>query len=288
MIMKIYVIMQKATEYNDEYDAVQEEGAKIYKAYRNKPTEVQVSAAKWDAIRGKTPSYDDNWPDDIAYIEEIEVDESQIENNEVTIDSKPKNKGVDATYAEAQLVAQEARAEASRLAKDAVNISVKALFGKYPDLISFSWTQYTPYFNDGDECVFSVYADYPEMELEGIDQDEGNPKVMYFRSASSDKVYVIGKDYRNGQYVINFSYGRRGGSLLSGTKTDRPVDYKEASAIYDKIVAEKKAEGYGSPYDDIKELLSGFDEDDLKQVFGDHVKVIANRQGVETEEYSHD
>ena len=33
------------------------------------------------------------------------------------------------------------------------------VFSKYPKLNSFSWNQYTPYFNDGDECVFRVNTD---------------------------------------------------------------------------------------------------------------------------------
>lgn len=31
------------------------------------------------------------------------------------------------------------------------------VFQKYPELKSFSFPAYTPYFNDGDECVFNVY-----------------------------------------------------------------------------------------------------------------------------------
>lgn len=33
----------------------------------------------------------------------------------------------------------------------------KQFFEEYPELHSFSWTQYTPYFNDGDECTFGVH-----------------------------------------------------------------------------------------------------------------------------------
>jgi len=36
--------------------------------------------------------------------------------------------------------------------------AAKELFAKYPSLESFSWTQWTPYFNDGDTCYFSVHA----------------------------------------------------------------------------------------------------------------------------------
>ena len=33
------------------------------------------------------------------------------------------------------------------------------LFNEYPALNSFGWVQYTPYFNDGDECIFGVNSD---------------------------------------------------------------------------------------------------------------------------------
>jgi hypothetical protein len=39
--------------------------------------------------------------------------------------------------------------------------AAQELFDTYPNLESFSWEQYTPYFNDGDECVFGVNGDYP-------------------------------------------------------------------------------------------------------------------------------
>ncbi len=34
------------------------------------------------------------------------------------------------------------------------------IFEKHPLLNSFGWSQYTPYFNDGNECVFSANTDY--------------------------------------------------------------------------------------------------------------------------------
>lgn len=35
----------------------------------------------------------------------------------------------------------------------------KVLFDKHPNLVSISWAQYTPYFNDGDTCEFSAGTD---------------------------------------------------------------------------------------------------------------------------------
>lgn len=36
-------------------------------------------------------------------------------------------------------------------------------FAKHPSVSSIQWTQYTPYFNDGDACVFS--ANEPQLML---------------------------------------------------------------------------------------------------------------------------
>ena len=45
------------------------------------------------------------------------------------------------------------------------------IFAKYPDIIKFGWTQYTPYFNDGDACVFSYYGMSVCNDSETADDD---------------------------------------------------------------------------------------------------------------------
>lgn len=34
----------------------------------------------------------------------------------------------------------------------------KDIFEKHPTLDSFAWTQYSPYFNDGEPCIFRVHG----------------------------------------------------------------------------------------------------------------------------------
>lgn len=46
----------------------------------------------------------------------------------------------------------------------------KELFVEFPELKSFRWTQYAPYFNDGEPCEFSVNE--IEYLLEGDDSDK--------------------------------------------------------------------------------------------------------------------
>jgi hypothetical protein len=46
------------------------------------------------------------------------------------------------------------------------------LFEKTDKITSFGWTQYTPYFNDGDTCEFSVNASYPYINGENIEDHD--------------------------------------------------------------------------------------------------------------------
>lgn len=50
-----------------------------------------------------------------------------------------------------------------QLASAAFSAMARELFEKIPLIKSFSWTQYTPYFNDGDTCEFSANTDYPRI-----------------------------------------------------------------------------------------------------------------------------
>lgn len=52
-----------------------------------------------------------------------------------------------------------------------VGAAFKELLAKRDDVQEVSWTQYTPYFNDGDECVFGVN----ELVVDGDYQSEYRP-----------------------------------------------------------------------------------------------------------------
>lgn len=67
---------------------------------------------------------------------------------------------------------------------------------------------------------------------------------LYYSEGSSDKEYHAEIAEVPGGNVVNFRYGRRGGSLTVGTKTATPVDFVEAKKIYDRLVKEKTSKGY--------------------------------------------
>ena len=139
----------------------------------------------------------------------------------------------------AQLKAKRDSLNAEMLAasKEAFNETAKSLFEKYLKLESFSWRQYTPYFNDGDECTFSAHTDSFDLvwggkELEDVDE-------YTFISTYTDE--EIKKDVE----------------LKSFTK-------------------------------DIQAMFENLDDDMLKEMFGDHVKITAKKDEVQIDEYSHD
>ncbi len=75
--------------------------------------------------------------------------------------------------------------------KELFSESIKELFNIYPDLEIITWTQYTPYFNDGDECVFSANTDYPELVFKdemSLYEEEGAEEVSSQRYDDKDKL----------------------------------------------------------------------------------------------------
>ena len=73
------------------------------------------------------------------------------------------------------------------------------------------------------------------------------------QQGGSDKVYnceIISADAD--QYLVNFSYGRRGSTLKAGTKTATPVDYDAALSAFEKLVKSKQKKGYVSSGDPVQ------------------------------------
>jgi len=85
---------------------------------------------------------------------------------------------------------------------------------------------------------------------------------LYYREGSSDKVYQCQIEPAGERFVVNFSYGRRGSTLNTGTKTNVPVDFDHAKRIFDQLVKEKTAKGYtpgeaSTPYQHSDQQPSG-------------------------------
>ena len=67
---------------------------------------------------------------------------------------------------------EEARKEAATVAKEAFSEMVAEIFKIHANLAAFRWQQYTPYFNDGDACVFSANIDSCYIDVKEVGCDE--------------------------------------------------------------------------------------------------------------------
>jgi hypothetical protein len=89
---------------------------------------------------------------------------------------------------------QQARKEMEEQAKTVFHEEMQVIFATYPELMDVSWTQYTPYFADGDVCEFSCHATHsvhincfgpnPEEPTIETDDEYKNKWPKYSGSAS--------------------------------------------------------------------------------------------------------
>ena len=137
------------------------------------------------------------------------------------------------------------------------------LFEKSNGLIkSVGWIQYTPYFNDGDECVFSTNFDLDYgLRINGDPIEEQNEPLF------GCSLYAL-KKYGTDDYA----------SWIERYPEDA---IKESSK-------EKDLQLY-SIVKEFHDVLSSIDESFYKDLFGDHVEVTIKSDGtVDTNEYNHD
>lgn len=61
--------------------------------------------------------------------------------------------------------------ELATLGEQLLKEETAKLFEKYKKLEAISWTQYTPYFNDGDSCEFRSRHHDPYITIDGLEED---------------------------------------------------------------------------------------------------------------------
>ena len=124
----------------------------------------------------------------------------------------------------------------------------KELFDSCPELKSVVWAQYAPYFNDGEECVFTVHC-------------------PTFTNATEITRDLAWGEYDGDEEAI-WVYGR-----YCYTTEDSYQMPKEYEPMVDSFNAAIQRESM---------------EDIMRAMFGNHVMVTLSREGAVVEEYDHD
>lgn len=138
-------------------------------------------------------------------------------------------------------------------------------FKEHGDQISgVKWRQYTPYFNDGDECVFSVH----DLHVRTVDPEVG--PVLNVYSWETD-------DPEDEEYswlpLCSFPVEEK--SWWGQSEKDRRLKL-EAHPIFPALVAAKEI------HDDYCELGSM-----AAELVGNHVEVVVTQEKMEVSRYEH-
>lgn len=164
-------------------------------------------------------------------------------------------------FEEADKVLQEKR---EKVGKAAV-AKLKDLITLSPHIEAIRWNQYTPYFNDGEECTFSVN----ELEIKFAEDISGAGDHAADQESEDDD------EDSNEEF---HSFGEYGDDITEylNKRTD-VINFKDVAHLEKVVDACYKIHG-----------RLGAMEDTLKAVFGDHVEVTVTRDGIETESYDHE
>lgn len=185
---------------------------------------------------------------------------------------KKKKPSVAQRIAEANKQMENSRNSFIRQGEKLFKEAVKELFKENPTLQDFSWDEYTPHFNDGDECVFSVHFD--SMRINGEDKEDAEciytleslNKLLSNKKKSEARIIMELSDTSKDKWEVE--------SLKRDLETLKTRDSEEVAEKY-RI---KKA---------VYELLSNIDDSVYKEMFGEGT-VTVTREGITVEECEHD
>lgn len=123
--------------------------------------------------------------------------------------------------------------------KTAVANELAAFFAKYPGL-AIRWTQYTPYFNDGDACTFSIHGIYVyQKPEEGDDADDSGHELGSLNFYLTRPEYLKGNEWITKELADE---GKRVSQLLYANESALEAafgDHMEIVATIDGVTADE-------------------------------------------------
>src|SRR5262245_41017142 len=109
---------------------------------------------------------------------------------------------------------EEMKKEMAQAGKEALAVEFKRLFEEWPEAQAIRWTQYTPYFNDGEPCVFSVNDAYVKTGSEDGDYEDGFVDEYHFydyktkeKSHGYEHIHAINGALRACEGVLQSLFG---------------------------------------------------------------------------------
>lgn len=182
---------------------------------------------------------------------------------------KPKAKGLMAKIAEEQRRIEKSEKKTVKSGKKLFGEATKHLFKEFPELKKFSWAQYTPHWNDGDECLFRCNLDYvalnDDKDTKGL-WDLENLRTLLSGDLTAKKSEITKKIAAGGE--------RWEIERLESELEELDLDPSEVEKEYRM----RKA---------ISDILGNISEDAYQSMFGEGL-ITVTRHGVEVSEYEHE
>ena len=146
---------------------------------------------------------------------------------------------------------------------------LQEVFDEFPDIEFISWTQYTPYFNDGDECTFRVGEAY-------INGEDDRYHPSYHKLKDQRKIDLLNQEKAAAETAKNYREVVRLEDEIArvpGYTAERLAALQRLEPANDKIDA----------------LFASIPEETMKLMFKDHVSVTYKRTGeIDIETYDHE
>jgi hypothetical protein len=143
----------------------------------------------------------------------------------------------------------------------------------------FGWYQYTPYFNDGEPCIFNVYESLAVMPV--ISDVTAAAECQQCQHSLTEQELYCGmcgaaRHTQRDEIAENVWDGIQPSGAL-GKRDYKTSKYSGPDeARFDRCLALQSALGSGA-FDDV-----------LLEHFGDHARITVSRVSIKVEEYAHD
>lgn len=162
--------------------------------------------------------------------------------------------------------------------QDIIKAYAQKLFENCPYLIMIQWKQYTPYFMDGDPCIFGIQ----DIEF-FFSKKPYNANIEY----DFESNYYLSTDDTDEENYIEIAYGFCSYEIihiLEIINKERPLEsYENPNSLeYIKNCANI------IPLIKEFESLIYVDPSLMQETFGDHAKITITRQELSVNKYQHD
>ena len=162
---------------------------------------------------------------------------------------------------------EEFRKITEETSKKVFHEAVSTFFKNFPEVYAVRWEQYTPYFNDGDTCTFSVGVPC-FFSMKDFEDDIKDDYEYISWARPSDYVYRSAADKNNKYWET----------------------YQEQLDKYEALEKElgPRLEEIQKGVKQFSNLFNKINDDSMLAMFGDHVQITVTSKGIDIDEYEHD